>query len=110
MNSSFQKKLQSLNFPPTFLKVSDLEKNVAYKVEKISALETIYGHRITVDIHVDQEGIKRVILPQRFQGILEDIEELNVVIQEGGDVNIVYKGKLGNSGDLQLNINKNESV
>lgn len=108
MHSSFQKKLQNLNFPPTFLKVSELEKDKPYKVEKISALETIYGHRITADIQVDQEGVKRVILPQRFQEILSDIEDINSHISEGGEASIIYKGKLGNSGDVQLKFGKNE--
>lgn len=101
MNKSFQFKLQSLNFPPKFFKVADLVPNKPYKIVSISELPTIYGVRVIADIQSD-EGIKRIILPQRFQNLLEDLEEINSVIDQGKNCFLTYKGKLGNSGDVTL--------
>jgi len=102
MSRSFQDKLKSLNFPPTFLNITLLKENFQYKVLKLAPLSTVYGTRVTADIE-DQDGSqKRVILPQRFQDLLGEVEEINQIIGESDRCFLVYKGKLGNTGDVNL--------
>jgi len=103
MSNSFQTKLKSLNFPPTFLSVTSLKEKFEYKVLKLSPLSTVYGSRVTVDIEVEDGSLKRVILPQRFQDLLDEIEDINQIISENPGKNfLIYKGKLGNTGDVNL--------
>lgn len=85
------------------MRLSELTEGRVYQVNKFSEISTVFGARVCVDVKVEQ-GIKRIFLPQRFQDIIPEIDSINADLGAGNVCELVYKGKLGNSGDVEIRI------
>lgn len=102
--SSLSQKLHNLNNPPSFIRADELEVGLSYIVTKVNQLNTTYGVRIAADLAFPGNFVRRLILPQRYHTLLDDIPHINEKISQGKSATIVYKGKLANSSDIKFEL------